>query len=281
MKQKIITLWMVIFAAATFFISPVILIVLANTQILSNTWIDHVMQAWRVTIILSLLAALFLGLGGALPGTKPLVGTTSNTNATLTILTRIAIILTALFTYFMWVAFQPPAGRPNVSITFLGYTNDTTGTKLARIAVTNLNTSAVFAYAPLVETPSLTTSADSTYYHSGGDSRWHAMLGSGASDTFTILTPTNESPWRLQLYVYPDRGAVRVFIKDVVGICCMSIGIMPRFMRMPYEIKGDWIKSESENYPPGPAAPLTSANQIENPARPSQLVRVKSSRLSP
>ena len=58
-----------------------------------------------------------------------------------------------LVAFLAWVAVQPPLTRPNVSITFLGYTNDAAGTLLAVIAVTNLSTTEIFVYRPLIEMP--------------------------------------------------------------------------------------------------------------------------------
>jgi hypothetical protein len=246
MKRKIIPtiLWMIIFAAATFPIGPISLAVLADSHTITDTWLEQILWGWRLVFMASPLVALFLGLRGMLPGTRLLDGSMRGASAITRILARIVMLVAALFTIFMWVAFQPPAGRPNVSIAFLGYTNDTSGTRLARIAVTNLNASPVFAYRPLIEVPSPTEPAGLAFYESFGGSRWHSLLGSGASDTFTIPVSTNQSPWKLTLLVYPDRGPAKVFIKGVAGISCMSIGLMPRSLRMPYDIESDWIHSE-------------------------------------
>ena len=54
---------------------------------------------------------------------------------------KTTIILLILLAVCMWlacVALQPVGGRPKISISFLGYTNDATGTRLAMIAVANL-----------------------------------------------------------------------------------------------------------------------------------------------
>jgi len=76
---------------------------------------------------------------------------THRTDATFKILGRIVIIIAALFTLGAWVAFHPFPGRPKVSITFLGYTNDTTDARLATFAITNLNNSTILIYQPLIE----------------------------------------------------------------------------------------------------------------------------------
>jgi hypothetical protein len=164
------------------------------------------------------------------------------------------IVIGVLFTLGAWVAFLPPPGRPNISITFLGYTNTATGNRLAKIAVTNLNPTTIFVYAPRIEIQAPTVSRGYEDYFTGVNCSWDSMLDKGASGSFTIAPPTNQSPWRLSFYVYPDRGrGVKNSIKGIVSISCLSVGLWPMFaeilpingaFRMPYNIEGDWIKDE-------------------------------------
>ena len=92
--------------------------------------------------------------------------------------------------------------------------------------------------------PEPTAPGGQTNYNVGGNSPWHSVLNGGTSDIFTVPVPTNQSPWRLRLLVYPDFGAARVFLKRVAGLSCLSVGIMPRYVRLPYDIEGGWIRSE-------------------------------------
>ena len=255
MKRKIrlTALWMVIFAAATFCISPIIFAVIVFSHIMSDTSIDHVMWVWRFILITSPLVALFLGLRGALPGTRPADVTKHGTDTTSVILARIVIVIAILFTLGACVAFHPFPERPKVSITFLGYTNDAAGARLARFAITNLNNSRIFAYSPNIEIQSPTEPRDFTNYWPGYNQwqRLHSKLDEDASINFTIIPPTNQSPWRLRFLVYPDVGVTHGIIKGVVGFSCMSVGLLPRYWRflpcdgaamMPYDIEGDLIK---------------------------------------
>jgi hypothetical protein len=255
MKQEIrhTFLWMVIFAAVTFFICPIIFVVIVFSHIMSDASAEHVMWVWRLIFIASPLVALFLGLRGALPGTKPLALTEHS--AISKVLARIVIVIAALFTLGAWVAFHPFPGRPKVSIIFLGYTNGATGARLARFAITNLNNSTIFAYEPNIEIQSPTEPGGIANYFPGYN-QWqqlHARIDEGASTNFTIIPPTNQFPWRLRLLVYPDVGVTHGIIKGAVSISCMSIGLLPRYWRvlpcdgasmMPYDIEGDWIKNE-------------------------------------
>ncbi len=257
MKQKIIItiLWMVIFAAVTFCIIPITFAVIIFSRIMSDTSLEHVLWPLRLIFIASPFVALFLGLRGSLPGTNPSAVTKRGAKTISRILTLIVVVIVALFTLGAWVAFQPAPGRPNVSIAFLGYTNDATGARLAKIAVTNLNATTIFVYQPRIEIQAPTDTWGSENYSSGVNSSWNSTLAGGASGSFTIPPPTNQSPWRLSFYVYPDRGrGVKNTIKSVVSISCLSVGLWPMFarflplngaFRMPYNVEGDWIKTEN------------------------------------
>jgi len=260
-KRKTINtaLWMIIFAAVTFCIIPIPLAVIVFSHIrsptMSDTSLEHVLWTLRLIFIASPLVALFLGLRGLLPGTKPLAVTQRSANTISKILTLIVIVIAALFTLGACVAFHPFPGRPKVSITFLGYTNDAAGIRLARFAITNLNNSTIFAYEPNIEIQSPTEPGGIAYYFPGYNQwqRLHSKLDEGASLKFTIIPPTNQSPWRLTFLVEPDVGVTHGIIKGVVSISCMSVGLLPRYWRflpcdgaamMPYNIEGDWIKNE-------------------------------------
>jgi hypothetical protein len=255
MKRKSINtmLWMVVFAAVTFCFIPIIFAVVVFSHIISETPLEYVLWSLRFIFIASPWVALLLGLRGALPGTKPLAVTERSTNTISKILTRIVMVIVGLFTLGAWVAFQPPPGRPNISITFLGYTNDAAGTRLAKIAVTNLTATTIFVYQPHISIQALTDPSGYEHYFSGVNCSWQSMLDRGASGSFTIPPPTNQSPWRLSFYVYPDRGrSVKNTIKGVVSFSCLSVGLWPMLWKFlplggafnhPYYIEGDWIKN--------------------------------------
>ena len=144
---------MVIFAAVTFCIIPITFAIVASSHIMSDISLDLVLWPLRLIFIASPWIAFSLGLRGSLPGTKPLA---RSANTVLKILTPIVVVIGVLFTVGAWVAFLPPPGRPNISITLLGYTNGATGSRLAKIAVTNLNATTIYVYAPRVEIPAPT-----------------------------------------------------------------------------------------------------------------------------
>jgi hypothetical protein len=149
------------------------------------------------------------------------------------VLSILALILVACLA---WVAFLPRPGRPNVSIKLLGYTNDSSGTRLAMVAVTNLSTFTIFVYRPTVAIKAPTEPSGFTNYFQGGTNQWgrfHSELGGGMSGNFTIPTPTIQSPWRLSFLAYSDLGAAQVIKRLVTGR-----------RHMPFEIQGDWVESE-------------------------------------
>src|ERR1039457_487363 len=159
MKIKTINtaLWMVIFAAVTFCIIPITFAVIVFSHILSeDSSLEYVLWPLRLIFIVSPFVALFLGLRGSLPGTKPLDVIERGVSTVTKHLTLTVIVIVGFFTLGAWVAFLPPTGRPNISITFLGYTNSVTGARLAGLAITNRNHSTIFAYNPSIEIQSPT-----------------------------------------------------------------------------------------------------------------------------
>ena len=247
--------WMVIFAAATFCIIPVTFAMLVFSHAMPDPALEYVLWPLRLVFMASPWVALFLGLRGVLPGTKPLAVTQDRANILSKILAAIVMVIIAVFTLGAWVAFLPPPGRPNISITFLGYTNDATGVRLSLFALTNLNPSTIFVYAPNIEMQSPNDPSDAINYWPGYN-QWqqlHSQLDEGASVKFTMIPPTNQSPWRLSCLVYPDRGkSVKNRLKVVVSLSCLSVGVWPLFanflpmdgaFRHPYNIEGDWIKN--------------------------------------
>jgi hypothetical protein len=136
-----------------------------------------------------------------------------------------------------WVIFLPhPARLPNVSIKLLGYTNDSSGTQLAIITVTNLNSYRILVYRPTIEIKAPTEPRGFTYYFQGGTNQWwqfRSVLDEGMSGSFRIPRPTNQSPWRLSFFVYNDLGPVQVLMRSVTH---------RRYH--PFEIYGDWIEND-------------------------------------
>jgi hypothetical protein len=158
------------------------------------------------------------------------------------------IFVVLLAALLVWVKLQPdlkPLNRNNVSPTLLGYTNDASGTMLARIAITNLSGLLVYVYQPLIEIPAATEPSGATayppgqaYYHSDFF-RWHSTLDSGASVVFTVPVPTNLSPWRLRFFADPDIGTARAIVRTV-GALTFS----PAARRLPYSVRSDWIETK-------------------------------------
>ena len=130
------------------------------------------------------------------------------------------------------ISFQPPSGRPNVGVRFLGYFQYATGARVARFAISNQTPNTVSRLAMLdVQTPSGATGR----FLSG-----YANLGADAEEVLIVAPPTNPTPWRISLYVYPRVGFARV-IKNLAALVSTTIGRKPGAQTMPYQIDGDWI----------------------------------------
>jgi len=142
----------------------------------------------------------------------------------------------ALMIGLAWVVFQPSPASPNVSIKLLGYTNDSSGTPLAMITVTNLNAFTIRVYRPTISIKAPTEPGGYTNYFQGGTNQWrqfHSDLSRGMSGNFTIPRPATESPWRLSLLAYNDFTPDQVIKR-----------FLTRRRYMPSEIHGDWIKGD-------------------------------------
>jgi|ERR1043166_4015579 hypothetical protein len=153
---------------------------------------------------------------------------------------KIKIVLSALGLILVaslaGVAFVPRHGRPDVSIKLLGYTNDSAGSRLAMITVTNLSAFAIYVYQPIIQIETPTAPRGFTNYFQGSTNQWrqfHSELNRGMSGNLTIQPPPIQSPWRLSFYAYSDLGAAQVIKRFVTG---------RRYM--PFQIQGDWIKAE-------------------------------------
>ena len=121
-------------------------------------------------------------------------------------LTVAVVIFGALVT---WIAFQPPrqppATSPDGSVTFLGYTNDGSGTRLAKFTVTNLSPFTV-ARSPkcliCIAAPGAGWMPHSAILLP--EFPRSKVLGAGKWEIITVPPPTNQSPWRISLYLSND-----------------------------------------------------------------------------
>ena len=118
MSRKILSIafWMIIVAAIVFPVGPLIL---ASFHFKSDTSIEHALWAWRLILISFPLIALLLGMREALPGTKTSEDKLQNNISIFRTLGCIALAILAVGVFGVWLAFRPPAGRPNVSITWV------------------------------------------------------------------------------------------------------------------------------------------------------------------
>lgn len=138
--------------------------------------------------------------------------------------------------FFLWLAVQPRPTRPDISISLLGYTNDTPGARLAIIGVTNRSSFPVFVYQPTIQIIAPDAPRGFTNYFEGNTNQWrqfHSMLDGNEGGSFTIPQPTTTlSPWRLSFYAYSDFGVVQTLRRFVHG------------RQMPFEVTNDWFESD-------------------------------------
>ena len=156
-----------------------------------------------------------------------------------TLLLLLALIVVG---FFVWIASQPRPPHPDVSVSLLGYTNDSSGARLAIIGVTNLSSFQVFVYAPTIQVRAPDTPQGFTNYFGGNTNQWsrfHSMLADGEGRSFTIPPPAiSRSPWRLSFYAYSDFGVAQVLRRFVRG-----------GRQMPFEVTSDWFEGRNRLTP--------------------------------
>jgi hypothetical protein len=147
------------------------------------------------------------------------------------------LLLAALLIFVAWQPPLPQLNRQNVPLTLLGYTNsDTSFTRLAIFAVTNLAMSDIRVYRPMVTSSNV---SGRPVYNAFNWPAFQAVLGRDASAEFTVPVPTNLSPWRVNLLADPDVGAARAIVRTLRAF---PFGRAAR--RMPYGINSDWIDNQ-------------------------------------
>ena len=160
----------------------------------------------------------------------------------------LAVIVVIIGALAAWVLFQSPRqrspNRPDASVTFLGYTNDAPGRRLARFAVTNLSALAV-ARSPkclIWIAPSAGGWAPQSVVLFPGFPR-SRVLGAGTSEIVTIAPPTNQSPWRISLYVSDDVGPAWI-IKRLVNAALLRVGLPARYGIGTWQVDSGRIENQ-------------------------------------
>lgn len=148
----------------------------------------------------------------------------------------VSIVLIILGVFVVWIDRQP--ARPNVSIAFLGYTNNLSGQLVAQFSITNLNSAAAQIYSPVV------FGSTAFYGYSPPTSFFNFTLPGRASKTVVIPAPTNQPEWKLQVLCFPNVGASRM-VRDGVANVFVLFHMSPPYQTMPYSLQSDWIRDGS------------------------------------
>ena len=161
---------------------------------------------------------------------------------------RLAVVLVIFGAFVAWVAFQPPrqrrAGTPDASVTFLGYTNDASGTRLAMFAVTNLSAFAVARSPKCLMW--IAPPGGGWLPHSGvllpGFPR-SRVLRASVSETVTLPPPTTQSPWRISIYV-SDEIEPGSTLRRLADAALQRIGLRQRYGATTRQVDSDRIESQ-------------------------------------
>ena len=241
-RKAVIFLWTYNITALVFLAVPALLLFATKNHFLSGPSEPLVFLLWRAILILTPIAVITLGLLKRLAGTKPVTLSNYDKELTPLMLTGTALTITGVLIWGTWTAFQPPAPHPNVSITFVSYdTNNIAGPYTAQVTVVNHDAKSIYAYLPHVETPAPNQPGGVATHHLNGMSPWHSDIAAHATANITIQVPTNQASWRLTMYVYPDAASYGGTIRHVFGLSCINLGLMPKYLQLPYSVKSDWI----------------------------------------
>ncbi len=145
-------------------------------------------------------------------------------------------LLAPIAALVLLVEFQP-RHQPKVSVSFLGYTNDATGSRLATFVVNNSEDSSILVLAPWV---SIQTPTNVVGHGAGGGT---LIVKAHASSTLIIPSAPTQAPWKIHLRVTPDFGLWGE-MKSFVVYKLLRLGLNPKYGNMPYGIDGTWIQAD-------------------------------------
>lgn len=149
----------------------------------------------------------------------------------------VGLLLLALVALLTWAVLQPPAARPNATVRFVGYTNDTTGIRLAMFTISNASPSAVRRlsnYRIQIPTAGRWWNLSARLLSGGG-----SVLQAGSAETVTVPAVTNQS-WRVSFSVSPELGIMGDTMGSIAE-AARSAGLPVRYRNISYGVPSDWI----------------------------------------
>jgi hypothetical protein len=154
------------------------------------------------------------------------------------ILNVIAVIFVPIAAMFTWILMQPPLPRPSLAISFLGYSNDARGTRMALFTSSNSVPNAVRRISHYrIQTPmgERSTNVSEGWFSNGG-----LLMRTRETEWLSIVAPTNQPPWRLWVTANPYGGLFRETVESLLfGIS--DISTTDRDPPRMYGFHCDWI----------------------------------------
>src|SRR6185503_4263425 len=136
----------------------------------------------------------------------------------------------------VWIARQPPAPQPKVSLRFLGYTNDASHSRVAIFTLTNAGPSSAHllsdyrVYLHDASTPSRRTRVSSGSLPSGA-----TLMRPAAWETLAVTPPTNQLPWYVLVRFRADEPPIRDLADSVLEVA-RDLGIRVRYRQPTYAV---------------------------------------------
>jgi len=149
------------------------------------------------------------------------------------------VVLLLLGSLFAFIAFRRPPGRPTVLVRFAGFTNDTSGIRLATFAISNASPWAVVRGGHYrVQTQAGARWTNLTHGWFPG-----STLRARASEVVTLTAPTNQSEWRVAFTSHQDEGAIFTMAGELL-IEGQKLGFPTRYRRVGHPVYSDLIHEQ-------------------------------------
>jgi hypothetical protein len=153
-----------------------------------------------------------------------------------------AVLFTLLLAMLVWIARQPPAPQPKVSVHFVGYTNDVGNKRVAIFTVTNAGPSTAHLHSGYhVYLHDASAPSRRTRVSSGSLPRGATLLRPAASETLVVTPPTNQPPWYVFVSFRADEPPIRDMADSVLE-GARSLGIRVRYRQPRYAAMSERLK---------------------------------------
>lgn len=147
------------------------------------------------------------------------------------------LVLAAMLTF---VAFRRPQGRPAMTVTFVGFTNNAGGARVASFSISNDGARTVQrsgGYRIQIPAGDHWTNLTDGFLPA-------KRLRAGTSEVVMLSAPTNQSSWRASFSGRYDEGLVARILAELL-IEGQKLGVPLRHRRVGYSVHSDSVQNSN------------------------------------